>query len=160
MFVDLAACTVLDEKTTEDTESSHPYDLAREKSNQHPVLKQPIHEALKLSISNVRIEPEQPLLHSKNITYLGILASAVPFLLPKPVCLPSLRAFCRSLALLLECIVTGFRMIKPSATSFRMVWRELALEISETSFGSSQIFRFPQPTTLAARRFWVVRLTL
>jgi hypothetical protein len=41
-----------------------------------------------------------------------------------------------------------------------MVWRELALEISLTSLGSSQILRFPQPTTEAARRFWVVRLTL
>lgn len=60
----------------------------------------------------------------------------------------------------LECMVTGLRMMRPSATSFRIVWRELALEISLVSLGSSQILRFPQPTTDAARRFWVVRLTL
>lgn len=41
-----------------------------------------------------------------------------------------------------------------------MVWRELALEISLTSLGSSQILRLPQPTTDAASRFWVRRLTL
>jgi hypothetical protein len=41
-----------------------------------------------------------------------------------------------------------------------MVWRELALAISLVSLGSSQILRFPQPTTEAARRFCVVRLTL
>ena len=41
-----------------------------------------------------------------------------------------------------------------------MVWRELAFEISLTSLGSSQILRFPQPATEAARRFWVRRLTL
>jgi hypothetical protein len=51
-------------------------------------------------------------------------------------------------------------MIKPSATSLRTVWRELAFEISDTSLGSSQIFRWPQPKTAEANRFWVVRLTL
>ena len=44
--------------------------------------------------------------------------------------------------------------------SLRIVWRELALDISVTSLGSSQILRLPQPTTEAARRFCVVRLTL
>jgi hypothetical protein len=42
----------------------------------------------------------------------------------------------------------------------RIVWRELALEISETSLGSSQILRWPQPSTDDASRFWVLRLTL
>jgi hypothetical protein len=57
-------------------------------------------------------------------------------------------------------MVTGLRMMRPSLTSFRMVWRELALEISFTSLGSSQILFFPHPMTEAARRFWVRRLTL
>lgn len=57
-------------------------------------------------------------------------------------------------------MVTGLRMIRPSAMSLRTVARELALEISLTSFGSSQILRLPQPATALARRFWVRRLTL
>lgn len=56
--------------------------------------------------------------------------------------------------------MTGFRMMRPSATSLRIDWRELALEISLTSLGSSQILRSPQPRTSAARRFWVTKLTL
>ena len=56
--------------------------------------------------------------------------------------------------------MTCLRMMRPSETSLRIVWRELALEISLTSLGSSQILRFPQPTTDAARRFCVRRLTL
>ncbi|KAI1181958.1 hypothetical protein F5B17DRAFT_226398 [Nemania serpens] len=59
-----------------------------------------------------------------------------------------------------ECMVTGLRMMRPSLTSLRMVWRELALEISLTSLGSSQILRLPHPMTEAARRFCVRRLTL
>ncbi len=56
--------------------------------------------------------------------------------------------------------MTGFLMIRPSETSLRIVWRELALEISLTSLGSSQILFFPHSRTEAARRFWVRRLTL
>ena len=41
-----------------------------------------------------------------------------------------------------------------------MLWRELAFEISLTSLGSSQTLPSPQPNTDAARRFWVLRLTL
>jgi hypothetical protein len=92
--------------------------------------------------------------------YLGIRASAVPFLLPKPRCRPIRRAAFSSRARARECMVTGLRMMRPSWTSLRMVWRELALAISLTSLGSSQILRWPQPTTDAARRFWVRRLTL
>jgi hypothetical protein len=136
VLIDLAAGTVLDEKTTEDSETAHPNNLAVDSS---------IYD-----------------FHGffSRITYLGIRASAVPFLLPKPRCLPIRRAAVSSRARDRECMVTGFRMMRPSATSFRMVWRELALEISLVSLGSSQILRFPQPTTDAARRFWVVRLTL
>ena len=94
------------------------------------------------------------------ISYLGILASAVPFLLPNPRCLPIRLAAVNSLALALECMVTGLRIMRPSETSLRIVWRELACPISVISLGSSQILRLPQPTTAAARRFWVRRLTL
>lgn len=93
-------------------------------------------------------------------TYVGILASAVPFLLPKPLCLPIRLAAVSSRARLRECMVTGFLIIRPSEMSLRTVWRELALEISLTSFGSSQTLRLPQPATEAARRFCVRRLTL
>ena len=37
--------------------------------------------------------------------------------------------------------------------------RELAIEISLTSFGSSQTFLFPQSSTAAASRFWSFRET-
>lgn len=38
--------------------------------------------------------------------------------------------------------------------------RELAIEISLASFGSSQTFPFPQPSTLAASRFWIFSDTI
>ena len=129
VLVDLAGGTVLDEETAEDSETAHPDDLAVR-----------IDQDISFHISNCR-------------AYLGIRASAVPFLLPKPRCLPILRAAVSSRARDRECMVTGLRMMRPSATSFRIVWRELAFEISLTSLGSSQIFRFPHPTTEAARRF-------
>ena len=50
-------------------------------------------------------------------------------------------------------MVTGFLMMSPSETSLRTVWRELALEISLTSLGSSQILFLPHPRTDAASRF-------
>lgn len=92
--------------------------------------------------------------------YLGILASAVPFLLPKPLCRPILRAAFSRRALARECIATGFLMMRPSLTNLRTVCLELAFEISLLSEGSSQILRFPQPITAAASRFWVRKLTL
>ena len=70
------------------------------------------------------------------------------------------RAACSSRARARECMVTGLRMMRPSAKSLRMDWRELAWPISCDSLGSSQILRWPQPPTEAARRFCVVRLTL
>lgn len=135
VLINLAAGTVLDEKTAENTEAAHPDNLAVKNLNQSPFLS-----------------------HTpRPVSYLGIRASAVPFLLPKPRCLPIRRAAVSSRARDRECMVTGFWMMRPSATSFRMVWRELALEISAVSLGSSQILRFPQPTTDAAKRFCVVK---
>jgi hypothetical protein len=96
VLIDLAAGTVLDEKTAEDSETAHPDNLAI------------IHQYL-----TPRLKPD--------ITYLGIRASAVPFLLPKPRCLPIRRAAVSSRARDRECMVTGFWMMRPSATSFRMV---------------------------------------
>lgn len=87
-------------------------------------------------------------------------ASLVPFLLPKPLCRPLRRASLRARARAREWMVMGFLMMRPSLASRRMVWRELADEISCVSLGSSQILRSPQLRTAAARRFCVVRLTL
>uniref|UniRef100_A0A0E9XLF9 Uncharacterized protein n=2 Tax=Anguilla anguilla TaxID=7936 RepID=A0A0E9XLF9_ANGAN len=52
-----------------------------------------------------------------------------------------------------ECTVTGFLMIRPSFTSLRICWRELALAISLVSLGSSHTFFLPQRRTLDASRF-------
>ena len=41
-----------------------------------------------------------------------------------------------------------------------MFWRELALEISAVSLGSSQTFRLPVLSTDAARRFCSRRFTM
>lgn len=87
-------------------------------------------------------------------TLEGIRASAVPFLLPVPVCRPFLLAAWFSRTRNRECMTVGFLTMRPSAKSLRMFWRELALEISVVSLGSSQILRLPQPRTLAARAFW------
>ena len=138
VLVNLASSSVLDKKTSENTQASHPEDLAVNPYHQHTI------PSLQAS-TFVR--------HRLNSSYLGILASAVPFLLPKPRCLPILRAAFSSLARARECMATGLRMMRPSLTNFRIVCRELAFEISLTSLGSSQILRLPQPTTDAARRF-------
>lgn len=133
VLVDLASGTVLDEKASKDTETSHPENLAVCLYQQKLLLSVPL-SVLELS-------------------YLGILASLVPFLLPNPRCRPILRAAFSSLARARECMATGLRMIRPSLTSFRIVWREFALAISEASLGSSHTRRSPQPSTVAARRF-------
>lgn len=135
MFVDLSCSSVLDKKSSKNSQLSHPQNLT-------------------VTLLECHLMKAHP------ISYLGILASDVPFLLPKPLCLPSLRAKFNALALDRECMATGFRMMRPSLTNFRMVCRELAFWISLLSEGSSQIFRSPQPMTEAARRFCVRRLTL
>lgn len=92
------------------------------------------------------------------ITFSGIRALAVPWRLPYPLCLPFLLAsrFSRVRALL--CTTCGFLMIRPSLISFLMFCREFAFAISEDSFGSSQIFFLPHFNTLAAKRFWSLRV--
>ena len=90
-------------------------------------------------------------------TLTGILAFAVPFLLPGPECLPFLRASWRSLTRALEWTATGFPMIKPSLINFLTCWRELALAISFASFGSSQILFLPHFRMTEASRFCNLR---
>lgn len=91
-------------------------------------------------------------------SFWGIRAFAVPFLLPKPQCLPLRRAsvFLRTRAL--EWTATGFLMIKPSLINLRMFCLELAFAISLTSLGSSQTFRLPHFITEAESLFWRRRL--
>ena len=137
VLIDLVSSSVLDKKTSEDSEASHPENLAAITG-----------ESVKSWAAT-----NQNILRESFCSYLGILASFVPFLLPNPRCLPILLAAFSSRARALECMATGLRMMSPSLTSFRIVCREFALEISLTSLGSSQILRLPQPTTDAARRF-------
>jgi hypothetical protein len=112
VLVDLSGGTVLDEETAEDTETAHPEDLAIG-------IRISKRSQLSLHIRQCSLQ-----IHCDGgvvIAYLGIRASAVPFLLPKPRCRPSRRAAFRSRARARECIVTGLRMMRPSWTSLRMV---------------------------------------
>jgi hypothetical protein len=163
VLVDLAGGAVLDQQTTEDTETTHPHNLAV--GNCQPQFHPHANPRTPCNPPSERLAPIDqsfPFIPSRvgEETHLGIRASAVPFLLPKPRCLPMRRAAVSSRARARECMVTGFLMMRPSEMSLRTVARELALEISVTSLGSSQILRLPQPATALARRFWVRRLTL
>ena len=109
MFIDLARGTVLDEKAAENSETAHPHDLAVKRQSAYNIS------------TDTPLAPFFSLSGEHNITYLGILASAVPFLLPKPRCLPIRLAAVNSRALDRECMVTGLRMMRPSETSLRMV---------------------------------------
>lgn len=145
MLVDLAARTILDKKPPEDTHAPHPHNLTVVPliSLLKPlttILSRPLHRGAEADISS-------------GVTYVENLASFVPFLLPYPLCRPIRRAADSSRARARECMVTGFLMIRPSAIILRIDWRELAFEISDTSFGSNHILRLPQPATEAARRF-------
>ena len=71
-------------------------------------------------------------------SFWQVLASAVPFLFPKPLCLPFLLASLLALTRDLEWTATGFLMTRPSLISFLMFALELALAISLISLGSSQ----------------------
>ena len=70
-------------------------------------------------------------------SFWQVLASAVPFLLPNPLCLPFLLASLLALTRDLEWTATGFLITSPSLISFLMLARELALAISLISLGSS-----------------------
>ena len=143
VLVDLARGAILDEEPTENAKAPHP-------------------ENLTTPFWSVHLAPIPTRFHASHGggSHVGIRAFAVPFRLPNPRWRPMVRAALSSRARARECMVTGLRMMRPSDTSLRMVWRELAWLISCVSFGSSQILRWPQPTTDAARRFWVVRFTL
>ena len=158
MLVNLARGAVFDQETAEDSEAAHPEHLAIQQCIDVSHL---VFDVFKITFGHLNALPH-PTAPSRydRIPYLGILASLVPFLFPNPLCLPIRRAAVNSLARARECMVTCLRMMRPSDTSLRIVWRELAFEISFISLGSSQILRLPQPTTEAARRFWVRRLTL
>lgn len=69
----------------------------------------------------------------KTLTFLGIRALAVPFLLPKPQWRPFLLAsvFFRTLAL--EWTATGFLIISPSLMSFLMFWPKTLTKMNTSS---------------------------
>merc|ERR1719318_492735 len=92
-----------------------------------------------------------------HIVFWEVLASLVPFLFPKPVCLPFLRASSFLRTRDLEWTATGFLMTRPSLISLRMFWRELALAISFISLGSNHTLFLPHFITPAARRFCSLR---
>ena len=93
-------------------------------------------------------------------TFVGILASAVPFLLPVPVWRPFRFAARRSRVRAREWTVVGLIIMRPSLMSFLTCVREFAFPISACSAGSSQILRSPTLATLAARRFCDRRFTI
>ena len=94
-----------------------------------------------------------------HITFVGILASDVPFLLPGPVWRPFRFAARRSRVRAREWTVVGLIIMRPSLISFFTCVREFAFPISACSAGSSQILRWPTLATLAARRFCDRRFT-
>ena len=94
------------------------------------------------------------------ITFVGILASDVPFLLPVPVWRPFRFAARRSRVRAREWTVVGLIIMRPSLISFLTCVREFAFPISACSAGSSQILRWPTLATLAARRFCDRRFTI
>ena len=78
VLIDLAGGAVLDEQAAEHTQTTHPHDLAVK------IVRPPICMVFSCSKSL------QPFATSSSsfsmyIAYLGILASLVPFLLPKPL---------------------------------------------------------------------------
>lgn len=71
------------------------------------------------------------------MTLVGMRASAVPFLLPGPVCRPLRLAARRSRVRAREWMTVGLTIIRPSLISLRTLVREFALPISFCSDGSS-----------------------
>merc|ERR1719295_2181967 len=92
-----------------------------------------------------------------HMVFWEVLASLVPFLLPKPVWRPFLRASSFLRTRDLEWTATGFLMTRPSLMSLRMFWREFALAISLISLGSNHTLFLPHFMTPAARRFCSLR---
>merc|ERR1712241_226915 len=78
-----------------------------------------------------------------HMVFWEVLASLVPFLLPKPVWRPFLRASSFLRTRDLEWTATGFLMTRPSLMPMRMFWRELALAISLISLGSNHPMFLP-----------------
>merc|ERR1719272_1092694 len=88
---------------------------------------------------------------------VGMTAWEQPRRLPGPVWRPLRRAARLRRTREREWILVGLRMIRPSLISLRTLNRELAIPISLTSFGSSQIRFLPHFLTAAAKRFWTER---
>ena len=84
-------------------------------------------------------------------TLVGMRASAVPFLLPGPVCRPLRLAARRSRVRAREWMVVGLTMIRPSLISLRTLVRELAFPISFCSDGSSPTDAQRVPSKSSAR---------
>merc|ERR1711972_1058562 len=92
-----------------------------------------------------------------HISFWGIRASLVPFLLPKPVWRPLRLASVLSRTRDREWTATGFLMTRPSLMSLRMFCLELALAISLISLGSNHTLFLPHFITEEARRFCSLR---
>merc|ERR1712051_786691 len=88
-----------------------------------------------------------------HISFWGIRASLVPFLLPKPVWRPLRLASVLSRTREREWTATGFLMTRPSLMSLRIFCLELALEISLISLGSNQTLFLPHFITEEASLF-------
>eukprot|EP00834_Sanchytrium_tribonematis_P007956 NODE_815_length_3734_cov_0.660523.p5 type:complete len:123 gc:universal NODE_815_length_3734_cov_0.660523:567-935(+) len=86
-------------------------------------------------------------------TFSGILAFALPFRFPCPICLPFNLAAARTCTRNLDGAFSGFLITSPSLTSFLTDALVLAPDISVISLGSNQTFLFPHFITAAASRF-------
>jgi len=162
MLIDLASSSVLDQQTTKDTESSHPEDLGRhtgisgtlslteagvasslaglvEETGSRPR----VHVVWLLDDQAIGDEP------ADGLAFTQKLPSA--FVLPKKKSLPKCR-FPPKTIVIASPIFEVHPYLHLSGFCGLHV-RELALLISETSFGSSQILRSPQLRTAAAMRF-------
>lgn len=78
VLVDLSGGAVLDQKAAEDTETAHPEDLAVSPCQQL------FHVRLLTALCYVACFISRAAALIGGVAYLGIRASAVPFLLPKP----------------------------------------------------------------------------
>jgi hypothetical protein len=144
VLIDLTGFSVLGKETTEDTHTTHPDDLAGHTG---------VGGTLSLTVTHVATET----LGSGTLTNTEARVGDLGLADDETVLdeLTNVGTF------LLSCI--GYLFAFHTIVFFFFFFynlRELALEISLTSLGSSQILRSPHLRTEAARRFWTVKLTL